>query len=419
MIPAPGLKPLFARIGGQSAVRFRVEFADGTHYQNGEGPFDLTVRFKTRSAEWRAVLSGYLGILAAYFEDTLDFEGDLKQAFRAAFESRAVKATHPAAWIRNRVHELRHSNRSYAQAKANARFHYGLGTEFFRYWLDRELMMYTCAYWKEGTRNVEQAQVNKVDHVCRKLRLEPGESVADVGCGFGGFMFRAHQAFGAKVVGCNTTTEQVDYVREEIERRRLADALEVHELDFREFRGQFDKCAHIGVLEHAGRHELDATIRAMADLLKPGGLGVLHFIGHVSRFDTEPFIREYIFPGGWIPSLAEAMERMEAHGLEILDVENLRRHYALTLDAWGERFDRHWEDIQRLDPKRFDERFRRIWRVYLYGCAENFRSTKSRLHLFQVIFSKGNVGYDYPMSRAYLYADDLAQVDDRVRAGQA
>ncbi len=131
---------------------------------------------------------------------------------------------------------------------------------------------------------------------------------------------------------------------------------------------------------------------------------MLHFIGHVGRFETEFFIRRYVFPGGWIPSLADTIVEMERAGLEVLDIENLRRHYALTLDAWGERFDRNWERIRKLDPQRFDERFRRIWRVYLYGCAEVFRLPRGRLHLFQVLFSKGNVTRDsYPMGREFLY----------------
>ena len=174
--------------------------------------------------------------------------------------------------------------------------------------------------------------------------------------------------------------------------------------DFRSIRepaAQFDKVVSIGCLEHAGRDQLGELIRAHASSLKPGGLGLIHFIGHVGHFETDFFIRKYVFPGGWIPSLAEVIVEMEKAGLEVLDIENLRRHYALTLDVWAERFDRNWERIRALDPKRFDERFRRIWRTYLYGCAEMFRSPAGRTHLFQIVFSKGNVidARATPMSR--------------------
>jgi cyclopropane-fatty-acyl-phospholipid synthase len=309
-----------------------------------------------------------------------------------------------ATRIRNRWHELRLSNATHARAKANARFHYALGTDFYRLWLDEALMMYTCGYWSEGTTSVEQAQRNKVEHVCRKIGLKPGDDVVDIGTGFGGFMFHAEQFHGAKVTGTNTTTEQVEMVREEIRRRNLQGKCDVIECDFREVPRQFDKVVSIGVLEHAGRDQLEEVVRAHAAHLKPGGLGLLHFIGHVGRFETEFFIRKHVFPGGWIPSLAETIEAMERAGLEVVDVENLRRHYALTLDAWAERFEKNWEKIHALDPVKFDERFRRVWRAYLFGCAEMFRSPHGHTHLFQIVFSKGMIaGDNYPMSRAFLY----------------
>jgi cyclopropane-fatty-acyl-phospholipid synthase len=168
--------------------------------------------------------------------------------------------------------------------------------------------------------------------------------------------------------------------------------------------GPYDKVVSIGVLEHAGRDQLAEVIRAHADFLKPGGLGMLHFIGHVGRYETELFIRKHVFPGGWIPALADVVVEMERCGLEVVDIENLRRHYAPTLDAWAERFERRWPEIQALDPQRFDEHFRRVWRTYLVGCAEMFRSPAGYTHLFQIVYSKGNVTRTgYPMGRAHLY----------------
>jgi cyclopropane-fatty-acyl-phospholipid synthase len=346
-----------------------------------------------------------VGLLESYFDGSLDIDGNLALAFRAAFDSGFDHDSNPLVSLRNRWHEFRFSNASIAQAKKNARFHYGLGEAFYKRWLDRIGMMYTCAYWKEGTRTLEEAQANKMDHVCRKVELKAGETFVDVGCGWGGLLFHAWERCGALGTGINTTTEQVEELRAEIARRGLADRIGLVECDFREIPGQYDKLLSIGTLEHAGRDELPAVVKAHADAMKPGALGVIHFIGHVGRFDTEFYIRKHIFPGGWIPSLAEAIEAMEESGLEVLDVENLRRHYALTLDAWGERFDAQWDAIHALDPGRFDERFRRTWRTYLWACAEMFRSKNSHTHLFQVLVSKGNIGSNYPMSRAFLYRD--------------
>ena len=393
----------FALIGAKTEIPFRVVRASGAVMANRDAPPAFTITFRIPRAERRLALFGYIGLLESYFAGDVDIEGDIALAFRAGFDSGIDRARNPLVWVRNQWHELRHSNRSQSQAKANARFHYGLGQPFYRFWLDRPAMMYTCAYWSEGTKTLEDAQRNKMDHVCRKLRLARGETFVDVGSGWGGLLFHAWEHYGALGTGINPTTEQVAETRAEIARRGLDDRIRVFECDFRAMPGQYDKLLSIGTLEHAGRDQLPEVIRAHADALKPDGLGVIHFIGHVGRRETEFYIRNYIFPGGWIPSLAQAIDWMERCGLEVMDVENLRRHYALTLDCWAERFDRSWDAIHALDPRRFDERFRRIWRTYLWSCAEVFRAKTPDLNLFQVTVSKGNVRDRYPMDRAFLY----------------
>ena len=390
--------------GSRVETCFRLQFADGTQYQNRTGTPAFVIVIRRARAGLRIVLLGHIGLMESYFDGDVDVEGDFGAAFRVAFESGFERGPNALIRLLNRWHELRFSNRSIAQARKNARFHYAIGTEFYRYWLDTPLMMYTCGYWSEGTTSIDEAQINKVDHVCRKIRLARGETVIDIGCGFGGFMFHAHEHYGAIPHGLNTTPEQVTAVREEIRRRGLEGSMEVRLADFREVDKQYDKVVSIGVLEHAGRDQLAQVVKAHADFLKPGGLGMLHFIGHVGVRDTEFYIRKHVFPGGWIPSLAQTIEDMERCGLEIVDIENLRRHYAPTLDAWAERFERNWESIRALDPGRFDDRFRRVWRTYLISCAEMFRSTAGSTHLFQIVFSKGNISrQNYPMSRSFLY----------------
>jgi len=385
-----------------SAIACRIVFSDGSEYRNGAAAPEFTIFFRNRRGESRLFRYGHVGLLEAYFDGDVDVDGDIALAFRVALDKGFSHRPNALVKLRNRWHEVRYSNRSIARAKANARAHYGLGKAFYAPWLDRIGMMYTCAYWEDGTRTLEEAQQNKMDHVCRKVRLKAGETFIDVGCGWGGLLFHAWHRYGALGTGINTATEQVGELNEEIVRQQLTDRIRVIECDFREMPGQYDKLLSIGTLEHAGPHQLPAVVRAHANALKPGGLGVIHFIGHVGSFDTEFYIRKYIFPGGWIPSLHEAIDAMDANGLEVLDVENLRRHYALTLDAWAERFDANWDAIHALDPVRFDERRRRIWRTYLWSCAEMFRSRMTRTHLFQVTVSKGNAT-KYPMSRSFLY----------------
>lgn len=399
------LQSVITQLGTRAGSSFAIVTPGGACFRAGEEEPQFTVIFRTERALATTFLRGHMGLLEAYFDQEVDVEGDFGAAMSTGMHAGFDLQSEGINSMENNLLEWRRSNRDWSQAKANARAHYGLGEPFYRLWLDDPLKMYTCGYWREGTATLEQAQRDKIDHVCRKLRLGPGDGFVDIGCGFGGFMFRAAETTGARGTGVNTTTEQVQWLDGQIAARGLRDRLQVREADFRDVDRAFDKVVSIGVLEHAGRDQLSEVISAHADFLKPGGTGVLHFIGHVGRRDTELFIRKHVFPGGWIPGLADVIVEMERFGLEVIDVENLRRHYALTLDAWALRFEANWPAIQALDPARFDERFRRVWRCYLVGCAEMFRSAQGRTHLFQVVFSKGNTGRsNYPMTREHLYA---------------
>lgn len=391
----------------RAAVAFEVVLPGGARLKAGEGAPAFGLHFRREGALAATLLRGHMGLLEAYFDGHVDVAGPLNVALAAGLGAGFDLQAAVVNSVENRLLERGQSNRDRAQAKRNACAHYDLGEAFYRLWLDDPLKMYTCAYWREGCTTLEQAQRDKIDHVCRKLRLARGERYVDLGCGFGGFLLRAWETTGAIGTGINTATGQVQWLREALERQGLAPTLSVREADFRDVGECFDKVVSIGVLEHAGRDQLAEVIQAHADCLRPGGIGMLHFIGHVGPRETEPFIRKHVFPGGWIPALSEVMQEMERCGLEVLDVENLRRHYALTLDEWARRFAQRWPDIQALDPARFDERFRRIWTVYLVGCAELFRSPVGCTHLFQVLFSKGNAGRGaYPMTRDHVYAAD-------------
>jgi cyclopropane-fatty-acyl-phospholipid synthase len=388
----------------RSGTTFELRLHDGRSLRSGARDTQFVLSERAPGALVAAATGGYISLLSAYFDGRIDLLGDLGEAIRSAVSAgldrspgwRDRLADHWAEWL--------HPNRDTRTAKIHAVSHYGLPEAFYREWLDTPLKLYTCAYWPDDVTSLEEAQRRKVEHIARKIRLSSDESLLDIGCGFGGFLLSAAADRGVRAVGTNTATEQVRWVRDEIVARGLQDRARVVEADLRDRQGVFDKVVSIGVLEHAGRGGLDEVIAAHADQLAPGGLGLLHFIGHVGRHATDPFIRRFVFPGGWIPALSDVLAALEQRGLEVLDVENLRRHYARTLDEWARRFAQAWPRIRAIDPARFDERFRRTWLVYLTGCAEMFRASDGHTHLFQVVFSKGNVDERrYPMTRDFLY----------------
>lgn len=230
--------------------------------------------------------------------------------------------------------------------------------------------------------------------------------MVDVGSGWGSLLFHALERYDiAYGLNISPTPNQNTWMQQQIDRLQLGQKLAIREADFRQIKGlegQFDKYISTGVYEHAGQPQLEAWIDAMAKLLKPGGKGVLHFIGKQDESLTYSFIRKHVFPGGYLPGLGETVDLMKKHGLEMLDVENLRRHYALTLTEWATNFDTNWELIHAANPTVFNERFRRIWHLYLWLCVGAFQRESAGIGLYQITFSKGWTA-DYPMSRSFLY----------------
>ncbi|MBS0013449.1 MAG: class I SAM-dependent methyltransferase [Desulfobacterales bacterium] len=403
------LKAMYVRFLGNTRISFKIVFTDGTCYAHGSGPPAFVIRYNTKTAQLNTMLFFGWGLIESYINGGVDIEGDLKALIRATADNepplaqtaRQTRIFHPLVRMRNLWHELLFGNRKSSRGVKNALAHYNRGSDIFWQYLD-PTMTYTCAYWKEGTQSLEAAQENKLDHVCGKLRLKPGEHLIDVGGGWGSLLFHAVKKYGVIGTNLSPTTDQNQWLLEKARQEGMADQIRVQEKDFRQVSGTYDKYASLGVYEHAGKGQLKDWIKSMAQCLKPGGIGVLHFIAHDRPMDTDFFIRKHIFPGGYLPGLTETIDLMAVHGLEILDIENLRRHYALTLDQWAARFDENWAMIHSYNPQLFNERFRRTWRAYLHFCAEFFRTPNSVLRLYQITFCKGNTT-DYPMDRGFLY----------------
>ena len=281
------------------------------------------------------------------------------------------------------------------KARENIHHHYDLGNDFYRLWLD-EHMVYTCAYYATEDMDLEQAQLAKMDHVGRKLRLQPGQTVIEAGCGWGALAMHLAEHFGVTVKAFNISREQLSYGRQQAAARGLQENVEFIEDDYRNITGQCDAFVSVGMLEHVGIERFEELGTVIAGCLKPNGLGLIHSIGRASPAPNNRWIEKRIFPGSYPPSLAEASRIFEPHNFSILDVENLRLHYRETCLAWWHRFEQVASEVEAM----YDQKFVRAWRLYLAGSAAAFEV--GTLQLFQIVFSPfGN--NQVPWTRRHLY----------------
>ena len=308
----------------------------------------------------------------------------------------------PAGRFGHVVRTVRHTRRIDADAIA---YHYDVSNDFYRLWLD-ENMVYSCAYFKERGNTLEQAQIQKLDHVLRKIRVQPGQRLLDIGCGWGALILRAAQQFGARATGITLSRNQYELARERIAAAGLEDRCEVQLIDYRDVQGRFDRITSIGMFEHVGLKNLRSYFARISELLADDGVVMNHGITSTNPDSAEvpwgagSFIERYVFPHGELPHISLALKELSAAGLEAIDVENLRLHYALTLRHWTMRYENAQERIRDLVG---DNRYR-IWRIYLAGCAYAFEHAWTAIH--QIVAVKAGhtgTGYPLPRTRDYMY----------------
>jgi cyclopropane-fatty-acyl-phospholipid synthase len=359
---------------------------------------EFRVHIRDRWALWGLVLNPELYFGDALSAGRLEVEGDLVRFLETQYRASATRSGtsiyHSKLWQWiNRPGE-----NSVVAARDNIYHHYDIGNSFYALWLDRE-MQYTCAYFPTPTASLEEAQLAKLEHVARKLHLRPGETVVEAGCGWGGLARYLARHHGVSVKAYNISREQVAYARERARAEGLDDRVEYIEDDYRHVTGQFDAFVSVGMLEHAGQRYYPALGEVLDRCLKPWGRGLIHTIGRNRARPLNAWIERRIFPGAYPPTLQELTAILEPWSFSVLDVENLRLHYARTLEHWLRRFDAHRDEIKAM----FDENFLRSWRLYLAGSEAGF--TTGELQLFQVLFARPTQN-DVPWTRAHLYAVD-------------
>jgi len=379
------------RAVGDPPLRFVLP--DGAVIDPPAGDCIGTLRFHDRATLYAFLRSPEIGFGEGYTDGRLDVEGDLVEMVAAAYR-------YPVSPFIERLlfSPRRPRANSLLGSRHNIHQHYDLGNDFYRLWLD-ERMLYTCAYYPTPAATLEEAQVAKMDHVCRKVALRPGERVVEAGCGWGSLALHMARHYGVTVRAFNISHEQIAWARAQAARQGLSDRVEFVEDDYRNVSGTFDCFMSVGMLEHVGTANYRGLGAIIDRCLPAHGRGLIHTIGRTRPMRLNAWIEKHIFPGGYPPTLGEMMAIFEPFQLSVLDVENLRLHYERTAAEWLQRFEQHAATVQRM----FDERFVRAWRLYLAGTTVAFRV--SLLQLFQVVFARERHN-GVPWTRKHVYAEE-------------
>jgi cyclopropane-fatty-acyl-phospholipid synthase len=377
-----------------------VALWDGTRVPLGERS-TVGIRLRSTSAA-RYLLKPSLDALGeGYVEGHLDVDGRIRDIVEVAeqlardADDRQGRGRMPA-WI------PRHTRKSDRAAIA---YHYDVSNEFYARWLDPN-MVYSCAYFDSPERDLASAQVAKLDHVCRKLRLAPGETLLDIGCGWGAMAIHAARHYGVRAVGVTLSSNQHELATEQVRAAGLSERVEIRLQDYRDVPGDgvYDKISSIGMFEHVGLKNLGTYFSTVRRLLRPGGIAMNHGITSADAesrsvgLGAGDFIDRYVFPDGELPHVSLAIRELSAAGLELVDAESLRRHYALTCERWSDAFERGIGELERLAGAQRA----RIWRVYLAGCAHAF--AKGWINVYQLLAIRTGDGTSpLPLTRDYMY----------------
>ena len=394
------LDAVFNRVAGE---KFEIEYWDGetkVFNQNLESESAFKIIFSEKLSLNEIRKSPQLKLAEAYMDQKINFEGDIKKLIETAGQNVFELKEEVEKYKIDQVLDFQTSE-SPAEEEEGVREHYDIGNDFFKLWQD-ETMTYSCAYFTNKDDDLKDAQLQKIDHVLKKLNLEEGEKLLDIGCGWGSLALRAAEKYGVDVMGITLSKEQEIEARRRAAEADLANRIEIRRQDYRNLTEEdkkFDKIVSVGMFEHVGKENIPLYFETVDKLLKKRGLSLLHSITHLKEQPAHPWLQKYIFPWGYIPSLREIVWELPENNFHLLDAEDIGYHYSLTAERWLDNYEKVSEQVK----EKFDERFYRMWRTFLMGAVFTFRFASTSVH--QVLFSKGK-NIELPLTRDYIYQEN-------------
>ena len=369
-----------------------LEDSSGQKYICGNPKKDnpLTLKLLKDNLKWKLILDPELEFPEAYMRNEILIQnGSLEEFLMSLVENLGREEITTASYLSKKIYQAVRFISNFnlpGKARKNVEHHYDIGGDkgekLYDIFLDTKHRQYSCAYWKENTKTLEEAQQNKIDHIIKKLNIKSGQKILEVGCGWGGMAFEIARQKGCEVKGISLSKNQINYCKKKAKELNLDNQVSFELADYREVKGEYDRIYSVGMFEHVGKKFYNVFFKSINKLLKNDGMFLLHTIGVVDKpSPPNKFINKYIFPGGICPSLSQIVKPIEKTGLIVADTETLIRHYDKTLLSWLNRF----MAKKHLVKDMFDEKFVKMWSFYLASCAAAFRYRDLAVFQLQIV----------------------------------